>query len=337
MDDRGDWWQALGRSVIGTLHVTHGIANQDALAVLSSERSPGSVVLALADGHGAPMHYRSGTGAHMAVAAAVEVLDAALADPEWMHRADARAVREAGADIIAHWRRQALAHLAKDPPRPGRADGPGLPALTPYGTTLIAAVATPEGACVLQLGDGDLLVGCRDGTIRRPMQDDAGMIGEETHSLCQEDAARHLRVAVLRGPGAEIDFLMLATDGVAKSFPDERHFMDLAVTWRRLIAEQGLPAIGHGLGGWLTRTSRQGSGDDMTLAFAVRGLGPGPGQARGEPLAETDLPQIPTGRRTSMARTRPRTGILGRRLLTAIVSAAGAAAIAVAAYLIVAP
>lgn len=318
-------WSADGRSVIGASHVAYGIANQDALAVSPAEGMADSVaVIAVADGHGAAIHYRSAIGAHAAVAAAKETLAALAADPDWMRFADARAMREAGAAILARWRAEMQEHLAGHAPERGEAPGD----LTAYGTTLIVAAATGEGVCALQIGDGDLLAGCADGAILRPLPDDAGLFGEQTYSLCQDDAEDHMRVVVLRRDDADIDFVLLATDGVAKSFSDERVFLDLAASWRSLVKENGLGLVAAPLGAWLSRTSEEGSGDDVTLAFMTRGV---PAEAAPGELA---LPR-PAAVPRAVSRTRPRR--MGRSLVLAFLSAVGAAAVTAGVYVALVP
>ena len=127
---------------------------------------------------------------------------------------------------------------------------------------------------LLQLGDGDLLVGFSDGRIERPLPDDAGLVGEQTHSLCDPDAARsnRFRLQVLPLVDGEIhpEFLMISTDGLSKSFPDDQGFMKVAGEWYQVAKRNSIEEGTRGLETWLSNASQRGSGDDITLGLALR-------------------------------------------------------------------
>ena len=261
-------WSVGGRSVMGASHVRSGIPNQDAIAWMPRSGHGAAVVLAVADGHGASIHYRSGIGAHIAVEVATRVLADAIADPEWIASAEVVRLRAVISRIVAGWRDQVLADVAARPLSPSSPDDAD--PFLPYGATLIAAAIAPQATLVLQLGDGDLLLGMADGTIVRPLAPDRGLIGEQTYSLCQPDAEARMRARVLAVADGDCDFVMLATDGLSKSFADEPAFHQLAGFWRKTVAEEGIAAVTDLLDTWLSDTSRKGSRDDITLGFMTR-------------------------------------------------------------------
>ena len=259
MSDISTLWSVAGRSVIGASHVRSRIPNQDAIAWLPRAGNAPTAVLTIADGHGAAPHFRSGTGAHMAVEVATAVFDRAA------RSTDLQAITR---EIITHWRDEVRADLAARPLRDLPTDDDDL--FVPYGTTLIAASVSVDTLIVLQLGDGDLLVATSDGTMHRPLPDDEGLIGQQTYSLCQSAAERHVRARVLTLSDANIDFVMLATDGLSKSYAQRAMFTALAASWRRVILQDGLDAFMQGLDERLADISRAGSGDDVTVGFLVR-------------------------------------------------------------------
>jgi hypothetical protein len=135
----------------------------------------------------------------------------------------------------------------------------------------------PGQLLVLQIGDSDVLFGYPDGRIERPLPVDQGLVGEQTYSLCAPDAAQRFRVRTMAADGALSwpDFVMLSTDGVAKSFADEKAFLAIGRQYRDTVQKVGLPEVLGRLDGWLTEVSRRGSGDDVTLCLASRTAGGG--------------------------------------------------------------
>jgi serine/threonine protein phosphatase PrpC len=265
-------WTAGGRSVMGASHVRTGVPNQDALRWWPPSAGAPKAVLAVADGHGASVHFRSGVGAHIAVEAATEVLAEALAEPGWIAAGDTAHGRRLAARIVERWRQSVLDHVAVDPLDARSSRDPFLP----YGSTLIAAAASPAGLALMQIGDGDLLLGLSDGTFLRPLPDDQGMVGQQTYSLCQPSAQQRFRLHILPAPhDGAVDLVMLATDGLSKSFPDQETLERIARPWRQAIAESGLETLSDGLDQRLSEISAHGSGDDITLGLLVRtGVGP---------------------------------------------------------------
>lgn len=263
-------WRANGRSVIGAGHFGAGLPNQDAIDWRPKSADAADAVMAVADGHGAAMHFRSGRGAQMAVEAATGLLAAALDRPQWIAAGDAAAARGLVAAIVARWRQAVLAHVAADPlDRASRRDP-----FVPYGTTLIAAAASPAGLALMQIGDGDLVLGRDDGGFVRPLPDDQGLLGQQTYSLCQPDAAQRFRLHIVPAPAhAAIEFVMLSTDGLSKSFRGGEDFLDVARAWRGALTDADPATLCRDLDRRLAEISRRGSGDDITVGFLRRERG----------------------------------------------------------------
>lgn len=254
--------RAGGASVRGLAHVRADKPNQDAVLWRLPDARFADAAIALADGHGAAPHFRSDTGARLAVESAAAVLGRYHQPPDY-----------GGADalpalLLADWRRRVADDLARDP-APGDGALPGA-ALAPYGATLIAASATADELTLVQIGDGDLLLLFADGRVARPLADDAGLIGEQTYSLCLDDAERHFRTAsIWRTPGVPWPrAVVVASDGVGKSFADDAGLFAAVAglvaharaDWTHLMAE---------LPGWLAALSAAGSADDASLALLL--------------------------------------------------------------------
>lgn len=255
-------WRIGGGSVRGPTHERNGKPNQDAILWEPSTGLGSRIVGAVADGHGAAPHFRSDVGSRLAVEAVTEMLAWDLDDGE-ITDFDHSITGE----IVQAWRQRVEAHLAAEP-----FDDPAMPAsYTPYGATLLAIGANETQMLVLQVGDGDLLIGYPDGTMARPLDDDQGLVGEQTYSLCMPDAAERFRLSCFRaGDGRPLpSFLMLSTDGVSKSFRDDGAF-EAAIASLRQLATENWDRTLAALPGWLSDVTSRGSGDDATLCLAVR-------------------------------------------------------------------
>jgi hypothetical protein len=259
--NRSDWLIG-GASVRGSAHIRRDRPNQDAIAWSPPGGRGGRIVGAVSDGHGAALHFRSGVGSRFAVERAVEIIAWHLDEGE----ADEAEGALAG-EILTAWRRAVDDHLGANPLEEGK----GPPSMLAYGATLIALGGDDKVLTMLQIGDGDLLLGYGDGRLERPLHADAGLIGEETYSLCQSDAETRFRVATMWRDGGRDwpDFALLATDGVAKSFRDEAAFVAAAGQFRTM-AGRDWGAMIHAMPDWLAEVSAKGSGDDSTICIALR-------------------------------------------------------------------
>jgi serine/threonine protein phosphatase PrpC len=273
-----DFWRVVGRSVCGASHRRRGAANQDAIGWAGSEES--ALVVAVADGHGSASCFRSATGAALAVEAALSVLrDFAERYPD----SEAAAAGAAGLPriLVSQWRDNVNRHLANSPIETSELHGRNGAEGTPwraYGSTVLAAVATPSHAVYVQLGDGDILVVGDGGTVERPWPKDARLLGVETTSLCSTDAVEETRVAIKPHAGPSPALVMLATDGYANSFREDQGFLRAGEDLLEIVRENGIDGVEQNLESWLNEASELGSGDDITLAILCRtALGGGHG------------------------------------------------------------
>lgn len=269
-------WTALSGTHIGSVHVRDGLPLQDAHTVLVTD---GTAVVAVADGHGHRLHFRSDVGSALAVRISAELLTAAL--PHLTDPATAPGVlREVGTQLISRWTGAVHDHVAQqpfagddlllvDPTDPGQRT-------RPYGSTVLAMVATDALLGVVQIGDGDAVVVTSAGTALRPVPEDPDLDGSRTTSLCQPDPGASLRVGALDVRAEDLVLGYLCTDGFSTSRVD-------ADGWWRQTGEElvgfarqhGFAWIEERLPGWLEEPAAIG-GDDTTLALvALTSLDPG--------------------------------------------------------------
>ena len=277
-DAQANAWRVIGRSVRGASHVRSGLENQDAIGWLPEDGGP-RVVMSVADGHGSAKSFRSATGARFAVAASNE-LAAELLTPggsselSWIKD---RLEEDAPRRIVRQWRAMVDQDLESAPFTEGELDAlrekDGQHALDlvekdpylAYGSTLVTAVATESFMAFWQIGDGDVVTVSVAGGASRPLPADERLIANETTSLCSADAWRLFRVGVF---GTPVPVIMISTDGFANSFLDDDGFFQFGSDVLRMLAENGPDSVGDQLDGWLSQMTRQGSGDDISLAVA---------------------------------------------------------------------
>ena len=238
--------------VVGAQHVQLGKPLQDEVGTL---RIGPRVAVAVADGHGSSVH--SDIGARVAVATALSSL-AWFAEEfsdrpiDEVHKYAQQALRRA---IVRGWVDRIQTYGAQS-----QAD------LRAYGSTLLFALSTPMYLLLGQIGDGDMLLVDASGAVRRPILVKHELIGDETPSLCQEEAMSELYVIAVPAPQDEA-LLLLSTDGYAKSFREVEGFQKVGADYLEMIRKSGVAAVERRLEGILTETTSRGSGDDIGLAM----------------------------------------------------------------------
>jgi len=146
--------------------------------------------------------------------------------------------------------------------------------LVAYGATLLVAAVTEQFAVYLQLGDGEIITVSESGEVTRPLTKDDRLFGNETTSLCAPDAWRDFRVSFQPFVQMPPALILLSTDGYPNSFRDESGFFKVGSDILNMIRENGLSFIKENLAGWLSDTTRAGSGDDVTLGILCKVNGP---------------------------------------------------------------
>src|SRR5690349_7667193 len=264
-------WQVAGQSVRGAAHERNGLPNQDAIHWASSAES--SIVLAVADGHGSARYSRSHIGACLAVESSTQLVQEFLesqadtsnlslikdATEEWLPRA-----------LVRKWVEQVNEHLNSDPLGANEMES----GVIAYGSTLLVTAVTEQFVFYLQLGDGEILTVSESGEVARPLTKDDRLFGNETTSLCAPDAWRDFRVSFQPLTHSHPALILLSTDGYPHSFRDESGFFKVGSDILNMIREHGLAMVKDNLAGWLSDSTRAGSGDDVTLGILYVNNGP---------------------------------------------------------------
>ena len=264
-------WSSATASERGSSHERSGTVNQDAVAVVEEATAR---VVAVADGHGSSSHVRSDVGSQLAVDLAGElgkrlVAEGVLLRPE--HTITEHLARRFVPELVAAWRDGVDAHVAAEPWTVADLDrGSGLvnDPYHGYGTTLMIAIADERTVALLQLGDGDIVVGRTSGAIEQPMPGDDRLIGNQTTSMCLPTAADDFRVAVVEIDDDPMRFVSLTTDGYANAFVSPDWAIEVGRDLLGHLDEHGIEWVGERLPEWLSESASVG-GDDVTMGLLV--------------------------------------------------------------------
>lgn len=264
-------WASAAASERGSSHARSGTVNQDAVAI--GER-PDARVVAVADGHGSASHVRSDIGSRLAVDLACE-LGGRVVD-EGLFRRPRHVVAEElitrlVPELVGVWRARVDAHVAAEPWTVADLDrGSGLvhDPYHGYGTTLMMAIADERTVAMLQLGDGDIVVGRASGAVSLPIPGDDRLIGNQTTSMCLPTAVDDFRVAVVELDGDPIRFVSLTTDGYANAFVSPEWATEVGRDLLGHLDEHGIEWVGARLHEWLSESAHVG-GDDVTMGLLV--------------------------------------------------------------------
>jgi serine/threonine protein phosphatase PrpC len=283
-------WLVLTASERGAAHVAVKTPNQDSVAVERAGTS--GVVTAVADGHGHSRHLRSAKGSRYAVTIGCQVgqefadkLAADRLDEPAIATAETEALAERIVDlatgflvptVVDRWREAVLADVEADPfsdaeqGKRRRGDDPTIA----YGSTLLLCVAVGDWLVLAQIGDGDVVGVCPDGSATLPVPADPQLDGLVTTSLCGPYAISDFRVAIVNTTRTPLLAALLATDGygnaqVVEEWPDS-FSKDLA--W--LLRERDMRWLASQLPAWAARcASADGSADDTTVALLISPAG----------------------------------------------------------------
>ncbi len=266
--------QLVGGSVRGASHIRNNLPNQDAIKWKTIDEEHDVHVMSLADGHGSQVCFRSDIGAKLAVDTMNEVIAHTY---KYIGRSNlnSNSFDDIAYKFIHLWGKRALKHLKDHPFRDEEVEGLdkykrrtlGRNALTAYGSTLLSVLVQGNRLQFWQIGDGDILTVDEQGEVIKVIEEDNGLIGNETKSICDTRALKEFRHCLLDKEASKIGLIMMSTDGYANSFQTKTGFLKAGKDYYNMVKDYGVGEIGNSLDGWLNETSELGSGDDITLGL----------------------------------------------------------------------
>ena len=264
----------FGESVQGASHKRIDQECQDSFKKI--EYDDGTVIMAIADGHGSKACPYSKSGSSIAVNVFCKIMDefhTSYAENlemllTYLNREGDTKVAQA---VDAEWKRRVLkAHTKQKREVPLSEDGEKnkVEIYKQYGSTLVGLMITPIFIFAFQLGDGD--IGFVDENGLDHLLENEKILGVETHSLSKIDSWKKAISAVRRRDefvGLPY-MLMLSTDGFANSYKDTETFQKTCIDYFYMIKQHGADAVAASLKSWLSETSAMGCGDDITVLIA---------------------------------------------------------------------
>ncbi len=264
----------FGASVQGASHIRSGRECQDSHKKIVKES--GSVILAVADGHGSESCPYSKTGSYAAVNVFCKILgdylDTYAGQPEMLftflkREGDTKLAQE----IDAEWKRRILrlhTKCKREIPPEAEQDKKKEAVYKLYGSTLLGLVLTEDFLFAFQLGDGDIVKVSKNG-VYHIIEGDK-ILGTETHSLSKAESWKKAVTLIRKREEKEQMpvMYMLSSDGLSNSYINDEEFEKTCMDYYLLLQEHGVKAVSDQLKTWLQETSELGSGDDITALFA---------------------------------------------------------------------
>jgi hypothetical protein len=243
-----------------------GLPCQDAVRVVGSGTPGEPAIAAIADGHGHRRHFRSDTGAWLAVRAGSDVAARyapRLGSMSAPYAVEAAARTEMAAEVLDEWTHAVAADVAARPfadAEQAAIDAAGDLPVTPYGATLLVAMAVGRWLVLMQIGDGDAIVIAPDGEVSVPVPSDPRNDGVRTTSLCQPDAIGAFRAGVRELTTEPVLAVLLATDGYGNAQAAQPWQPAVAADLARLLHEEGAQWVAGTTLALLVDTGLVGSG-----------------------------------------------------------------------------
>lgn len=255
-------WHVISASVRGASHIRNGLPNQDAIRWHSDSGLP--IIMAVSDGHGSRKSFRSDRGSVFAAETALETIKEFVRCQPGDNFTSIKRVAEEQIPK-ERWRDRVMADIQGCKDIECVADP-----FIAYGATLLTVLVTESFIICFQLGDGDILTVWENGEMERPVPKDDCLFANETTSLCTKEAWRDFRFRFQVITDSPPKLILLATDGYANSFRDDKSFMKVGSDIRLMIESEGLSFVSKNLENWLNEASQAGSGDDTTVGLICR-------------------------------------------------------------------
>lgn len=285
----------FGTSVQGASHIRSETECQDSHKKIICD--DGTIIMAVADGHGSKSCPFSKTGSSIAVNVFCKVLSdyvSSFSDsPEtlltYLNREGDTKVAQA---IDAEWKRRVYKNHRdnkREIPETEDSEKQRQQIYAQYGTTLLGLMLAEDFLFAFQIGDGDIVFTSADGF--EPVVTGDKILGVETHSLSKMDAWKKAITAVRRVDFSEKlpSMFLMSSDGFANSYKNEEEFSKTCIDYFNMVNQYGAKAVGENLKSWLSETSTMGCGDDITVLMAYYCNNTDADGAEGFPPEETNL------------------------------------------------
>jgi len=263
-------YYAINTTVIGDSHVKKGILCQDSSGTAVTDDFAIGVV---ADGHGSEKHFRSDVGSRIAVKITTGLLSRYMDRPDFREMFGAHPefiLDQMKKQILMKWREAVEEYHRENPVTKeeeeklpeGMAGRLKIPVI--YGSTLLACVLAEEFSFGLVLGDGGFVTLDGENRLSIPVED-RNSHANITSSLCNTEAIHFFEHWYSMD---RMEALFVSTDGLFKSFASQEDFLK----YHGLLAQMtdDPDRMKKSLERNFEKRTREGSGDDISIAFVYR-------------------------------------------------------------------
>ena len=270
----------FGTSVQGASHIRSDVECQDSWK--KTIRNDGTIIMAVADGHGSKNCPYSKTGSCIAVNVFCKTMSEYIehfssSSDQLLTYLNREGETTFAQKICFEWQRcvkKTHRNKKRDFPiiesgeKAGETDFSKV--YEQYGTTLLGLVLANDFLFAFQLGDGDIVF-ISANRIEPVIKGDK-ILGVETHSLGREDSWKKAITTVRRIDNNEdaSSMFLMATDGFSNSYKNEDEFKKTCFEYLDMINQYGVKAVKENLKSWLSETSEMGCGDDITVLIAYK-------------------------------------------------------------------
>ena len=277
-------WIVLTESVIGASHTISKKPNQDCIRSKQyTDNNFGQVtIVALADGHGSDKYCRSDIGASVAVDVAIDEIVALLKFHPFSYH-ELSQLKKLPTIFVSSWREKVQKHyhqvslteeellILKNTSKEKPDKGNNFPFFL-YGCTLLVICITDEHTIYIQLGDGDILCLDNKEKVYHPIKSNPELMANETYSMCMVNPEKYFIIfsQKLTDDLQIPELIMLASDGYKNSFVTNEDFFKVANDYCKMFDSYLSKKIQENLSKFLSNTSMNGSGDDISIGLIKR-------------------------------------------------------------------
>lgn len=286
-------WIINGASIGGIGHTSEHKSNQDSIDWIHSIQQ-GIGILSVADGHGSDTYFRSKIGSKIATKIATRTMYKFFTEYP-LNSTTFSGIRDIirysiPRLLVRNWNEEVVRHHQKHPftnhelqKLSDKKNSVFVNKIisnpqTAYGSTLITAVLTRNYLFLFQLGDGNILIvdDCRNIELpfdeKRETREESHTINplNYTNSLCMNSSWLEFKVRTYSKYDLNAKLILLATDGYYNSFRNEVGFNKIGTDYLEILDDRGHEYMQNKLKFFLTETSLNGSGDDITLGYLYK-------------------------------------------------------------------
>lgn len=257
------------KTSIGFSHIKSGKRCQDYSACYHDEER---TIVTACDGHGGDLYIRSDMGSKFASDAVINVFRK-LRRTAFNKYTKYDVIEKIKLNVLCEWNGLVEKSLAEKPILKREVERLSdihifrlkMNSAKAYGTTLNGAMVLGNKLICINLGDGGIFT-FRRGQLFSVFPEDDETVANVTHSMCEEDAFRHLRLAVI--DLAEVDGVLVCTDGVINPYCNLTNFNNFFV---KPIVAKILAELYAETEEFIIELGRRvGFGDDVSLGIIVK-------------------------------------------------------------------